>query len=291
MLTERFDDALVFARQRHNTQTRKGSDTPYVSHLLGVSSLVLESGGDEDQAIAGLLHDTLEDFDHTGVTFDELVGRFGDRVARIVHDHRARCSRRDTGRTGSPGGALGPVNAGVSPLRTHRARPEAGPDHRHRTGPGTEVGHRQPARPGRHHRAERLRPPVTTVVDASVVVAFLVDEGPDGAWAAEALASGGLAAPHLLPVEVAGMLHRAGLTRAISDTVAALAHADLLDIPMILYPYEPLAHRIWSLRANVTSYDAWYVALAEALDAPLATLDLRLAASVGPECSFVTPGR
>ncbi len=93
MLTERYDDALVFARQRHNTQVRKGSGVPYVSHLLGVSSLVLESGGDEDQAIAGLLHDTLEDFDHTGVTFDELVGRFGERVARIVRD----CSDAEPG--------------------------------------------------------------------------------------------------------------------------------------------------------------------------------------------------
>ncbi|MGF1668626.1 MAG: type II toxin-antitoxin system VapC family toxin [Acidimicrobiia bacterium] len=132
---------------------------------------------------------------------------------------------------------------------------------------------------------------MTTVVDASLVVAFLVDDGPDGAWAAEALGGGSLAAPHLLPVEVAGMLRRAALTGAIPDTVATLAHADLLDIPMILYPYEPLAHRIWSLRANVTGYDAWYVALAEALDAPLATLDLRLAGAAGPECSFVTPER
>jgi predicted nucleic acid-binding protein len=132
---------------------------------------------------------------------------------------------------------------------------------------------------------------VTTVVDASLVVAFLVDDGPDGAWAAETLSTGGLAAPHLLPVEVAGMLRRAALTGAIPDTVASLAHADLLDIPMILYPYEPLARRIWSLRGNVTTQDAWYVAVAEALDAPLATLDLRLAGSVGPQCAFVTPDR
>jgi (p)ppGpp synthase/HD superfamily hydrolase len=93
MLTERFDDALVFARQRHNTQTRKGSGSPYVSHLLGVASLVLEAGGDEDQAIAGLLHDTLEDFEYTGVTYDELVSRFGERVAHIVRD----CSDAEPG--------------------------------------------------------------------------------------------------------------------------------------------------------------------------------------------------
>jgi (p)ppGpp synthase/HD superfamily hydrolase len=93
MLTDRFDDALVFARQRHNTQIRKGSGSPYVSHLLGVASLVLEAGGDEDQAIAGLLHDTLEDFEYTGVTYDELVSRFGERVARIVRD----CSDAEPG--------------------------------------------------------------------------------------------------------------------------------------------------------------------------------------------------
>ncbi|MGF1668624.1 MAG: HD domain-containing protein [Acidimicrobiia bacterium] len=93
MLTERFDDALVFARQRHNTQTRKGGGSPYVSHLLGVASLVLEAGGDEDQAIAGLLHDALENFEYTGVTYDELVGRFGERVARIVRD----CSDAEPG--------------------------------------------------------------------------------------------------------------------------------------------------------------------------------------------------
>lgn len=86
MLTERFDDALTFARQRHNTQIRKGSGVPYVSHLLSVSALVLEAGGDEDHAIAALLHDTLEDVDHTGVTYPELVERFGERVATIVRD-------------------------------------------------------------------------------------------------------------------------------------------------------------------------------------------------------------
>ncbi|HEY7703290.1 MAG TPA: HD domain-containing protein [Acidimicrobiia bacterium] len=85
-LTERFDGALVFARQRHEGQTRKGTDIPYISHLMSTAALVLEAGGDEDQAIAGLLHDSLEDSAHTKVTYHELVERFGERVARIVRD-------------------------------------------------------------------------------------------------------------------------------------------------------------------------------------------------------------
>lgn len=85
-LTERFDRALVFARQRHQTQIRKQTTIPYVAHLLSTAALVLEAGGDEDQAIAGLLHDALEDHDHTGATYDELVAEFGQRVADIVRD-------------------------------------------------------------------------------------------------------------------------------------------------------------------------------------------------------------
>ncbi len=61
MLTERFDAALSFARRLHGDQRRKGSETPYLAHLLGVASLVLEHGGDEEMAIGALLHDVIED--------------------------------------------------------------------------------------------------------------------------------------------------------------------------------------------------------------------------------------
>jgi (p)ppGpp synthase/HD superfamily hydrolase len=81
VLTQRFVDALAFAMEAHGDQTRKGGAIPYVSHLLGVASLVLEAGGDEDMAIAGLLHDTIED---TATTYDDIEGRFGPRVAGIV---------------------------------------------------------------------------------------------------------------------------------------------------------------------------------------------------------------
>ncbi|MEX0691364.1 MAG: type II toxin-antitoxin system VapC family toxin [Gemmatimonadales bacterium] len=128
---------------------------------------------------------------------------------------------------------------------------------------------------------------MTLVVDASVVVAALVDGGPDGAWAEEVLLRDHLAAPHLLPVEVANMLRRAALAGHLSADTASLAHADLLALPLELFPYEPFAPRVWDLRTTVTSYDAWYVALAETLDVPLATLDERLAKAPGPRCEFV----
>ena len=83
MLTQRFQDALVYAAQLHNNQKRKASQTPYIAHLLGVTSLVLEAGGDEDQAIAALLHDAVED--QGGMpTLDAIRSRFGERVAGIV---------------------------------------------------------------------------------------------------------------------------------------------------------------------------------------------------------------
>jgi (p)ppGpp synthase/HD superfamily hydrolase len=82
-LSQRFQDALVYAAQLHASQVRKGSTTPYIAHLLGVTALVLESGGDEEQAIAALLHDAVED--QGGMKTLEIIRkRFGERVARIV---------------------------------------------------------------------------------------------------------------------------------------------------------------------------------------------------------------
>ncbi|UYV35950.1 HD domain-containing protein [Rhodobacteraceae bacterium D3-12] len=83
MLTDRFDDALSYAARLHRDQTRKGSGVPYVSHLIAVASLVLEYGGDEDQAIGGLLHDAVED-QGGAAALAEITSRFGPRVAAIV---------------------------------------------------------------------------------------------------------------------------------------------------------------------------------------------------------------
>jgi len=130
---------------------------------------------------------------------------------------------------------------------------------------------------------------MTVVVDASLVVAALVDSGPAGLWSEEVLLAGDAAAPHLMPVEVANILRRAAAAAEISQDVAAMAHADLLKLPVELFPYETVAIRAWELRANLTLYDAWYVALAELLEADLATLDRRLSRAAGPRCGFLLP--
>ena len=130
---------------------------------------------------------------------------------------------------------------------------------------------------------------MTLVVDASLVIAALVDSGADGSWAEGIVGSDALAAPHLLPVEVANVLRRASMAGDISADSASLAHADLLRLRVDLFGYEPFAERVWALRDTLTAYDGWYVALAETLDAPLATLDRRLARSPGPRCRFVIP--
>ncbi len=84
-LSPRYEAALVMATQLHASQKRKGTSIPYVSHLLAVSSLVLEHGGSEDQAIAALLHDAVED--QGGLpTLDKIRDHFGDVIAEIV-DH------------------------------------------------------------------------------------------------------------------------------------------------------------------------------------------------------------
>jgi (p)ppGpp synthase/HD superfamily hydrolase len=84
-LSERFDDALVYASRLHRTQIRKGSGIPYVSHLLAVCSLVIEHGGSEDQAIAALLHDAAED-QGGEARLNEIRALYGAAVAEIVAD-------------------------------------------------------------------------------------------------------------------------------------------------------------------------------------------------------------
>lgn len=96
-LSERFSEALVLAEKLHRGQLRKGSGTPYVAHLLGVASLVLEAGGDEDEAIAALLHDAIED--QGGLQTRDLIReKFGDRVTAIVEG----CSDSFDGETKPP---------------------------------------------------------------------------------------------------------------------------------------------------------------------------------------------
>jgi len=128
------------------------------------------------------------------------------------------------------------------------------------------------------------------VCDASAVLAVLLDSGRDGQWATARLADADLFAPTLLPYECSNVIRRAELSGAISADQAAQAHADLLDLAVDLWPYDVLATRAWELRANLSSYDAAYVALAEILGVRLVTLDQRILRAPGITCSVSIPG-
>lgn len=130
---------------------------------------------------------------------------------------------------------------------------------------------------------------MSLVLDASVLVAALVDAGPRGAWAEDVLAAGSLHAPELVLAEATNILRRLERARRIATPEANAAQDDLMHLHLELFPFEPFGDRIWELRHSVTSYDAWYVAVAEALELPLATLDIRLAKARGPACNFLTP--
>jgi len=127
------------------------------------------------------------------------------------------------------------------------------------------------------------------VVDASLVVSALIDSGPEGVWAESIVAESDLFAPHLMPIEATNILRRAALAGDISQDSAALAHQALLMLPCELFDYAVLAERVWALRANVTAYDACYVALAEVLELELGTLDRALARASGVQCRFLLP--
>ena len=104
-LGERFDRAMVYAARAHSTQFRKGTRRPYVGHLLGVASIVLAHGGDEDEAIAALLHDAVEDQGGKPRLLD-IRQKFGLRVAQIVEG--------STDSRHAPEAALARTQAGLS---------------------------------------------------------------------------------------------------------------------------------------------------------------------------------
>jgi predicted nucleic acid-binding protein len=131
---------------------------------------------------------------------------------------------------------------------------------------------------------------LSIVIDASVVVAALVDSGPYGDWAEEILADGSLQAPELVRVEATNIFRRLERANFISTPDANAAQEELMQLDIELFPFEPFAGRIWELRHKLRSYDAWYVAISEALKLPLATLDEPLSKSNGVTCRFRTPG-
>ena len=132
-------------------------------------------------------------------------------------------------------------------------------------------------------------PPRRLVVDASALVALLLDDGPDGRFAASTLRGAALAAPSLIAFEAANIIRRQELAGRLSADQAALGHADLLDLALELWPYDLLAARASELRRNLSAYDACYVSLAEQIGATLVTLDRRLGRAPGIRCSVATP--
>lgn len=123
------------------------------------------------------------------------------------------------------------------------------------------------------------------VVDASILANALGDDGDDGSAARSALrAAGDLAAPDLIDVETMAVLRKRWLARAISEERFDAAVTDLQGWDFERVPTLRFVRRAYELRANVTAYDATYVALAEALGCELLTADQRLANATGPRC-------
>ena len=130
-------------------------------------------------------------------------------------------------------------------------------------------------------------PKVTVVVDATVVVAALVDSGPEGRWAEAVVGENALAAPEVILVEATNILRRLERRREISRMEANGAMRDLLRRDIELLPFVPFAERVWALRHDVSIHHAWYAAVAEAFGLPLATLDGNLRRASGVRCRFI----
>jgi predicted nucleic acid-binding protein len=128
-----------------------------------------------------------------------------------------------------------------------------------------------------------------TVIDATVVVAALLDAGPHGVWAENVLATGALHSSELACAEAANIIRRLERAKIITTGEANAAYDDLMQLDVEIFAVEPFADRLWQLRHHATSYEACYLALAEALGLPLATLDETLARSFAGVCDFLTP--
>lgn len=124
------------------------------------------------------------------------------------------------------------------------------------------------------------------VVDASVLAPAIADAGTDGRRFRSRLHGEALAGPDLLLIEVTSVLRRQAQAGHLTARQAGNALDDLLDLPITLYPTARLLPRAWELRANVTVNDGCHVALAEAIECPLLTVDRRLADASGPRCTI-----
>lgn len=124
------------------------------------------------------------------------------------------------------------------------------------------------------------------VVDASVLVPVLADDGPDGQQARLRLAGERLCAPELIDIEVLSAFRRLCATRTLDPERAVQAISDLANLRLERISHRLLHTRCWEMRHTVTMYDAAYVAVAEALDATLVTADRRLTSAPGARCRF-----
>jgi predicted nucleic acid-binding protein len=122
------------------------------------------------------------------------------------------------------------------------------------------------------------------VVDASVVVTAIGDDGPDGDLARQRLRGERLSAPHLIDIEVTSAWRRLVALGHMDDRRSRLAQQDLIELDIDRVPHCPLLERCWQLKDNLTIYDAAYVALAELLGVNLVTADTRIRDAPGPRC-------
>ncbi len=127
------------------------------------------------------------------------------------------------------------------------------------------------------------------VVDSSVFIAALTNQRGLGEWAGDQVRNPDILSTELMPAEVNNALRRMDLTGEITSSDAMRAREEFSAFNLELFSFAKYADRVWALRRNLTCYDAWYVALAEALGCPLVTIDHRLSRATGPECAFVTP--
>lgn len=125
------------------------------------------------------------------------------------------------------------------------------------------------------------------VIDASILANVVADDGPDGQAARLVVReAGGLSAPQLVDVETASVLRKRWRAGTLPERRFATAIDDLAELDVERYPMLPLLRRIYELRANLSAYDASYVALAEGLQCGLLTADGRLANAPGPTCEI-----
>lgn len=127
------------------------------------------------------------------------------------------------------------------------------------------------------------------VLDASAVVAVLSEAGPGPEWIGHLMGDADCFAPTVMPFEVGNVLRKRARGGLLDATAAMVAHQILMTMEIDLWAHGQLGSRAWELRDNCTYNDACFVALAEHLDAPLVTLDLRLTRTPGPRCTFLTP--